>query len=340
MIENNMLGSVLITGGFGYIGRHTCVELLNNGYEVIVVDNNKIEILDEINNKIYELTGKKALLNNIKINCKEDVRGIFNNFDIDVVIHFAGTKSVSDFISYPLESIDKELSLISNILTVMNEFNVKKIIYPSSILVYSGDNQMPLVETSELNRLNPYSRCKIFIENLLDDISALDNRWDIVVLRYSNTIGAHQSGLIDGYIPKKPNNLTSSIMAVLENKINKIKIFGKDFDTKDGTCERDYIHVTDVAKANLSSVQYIVKNNVEKPLILNISSGKPHSVLEVIQEFESVFGNRIEYDIMPHRSSDVSCSYSDNSLAKNIIDWEPEFKLNDIVKSFFCNEGQ
>lgn len=329
-----MLETVLITGGFGYIGRHTCIELLRSGYKVVVVDNKKMEALEETNNKIFKLTGKKATLNSLKINCKEDLRDIFNDFDIDSVIHFAGIKSVSDFYSHPLESVDKELSLINDILTVMKEFNVKKIIYPSSILVYSGDNKLPLTETSNLNSCNPYSRCKIFIEDLLYDLSVSDNSWNIVILRYSNTIGMHQSGIIDGYTPEKPNNLTSTIMAFLAKKINKIKLYGNDFNTKDGTCERDYIHVIDVAKANLSCVKYVIKKNIEKPLVLNISSGKPYSVIEVIQEFENVFGSKISYEIMPHRSSDVSCSYSDNSLAKKMIEWEPESKLNDIVKSF------
>ena len=329
-----MLKTILITGGFGYIGRHTCIELLRSGFKVIVIDNKKIEVLEEINNKIFKLTGKKAILNSNKINSEEDVRVIFNNFKIDAVIHFAGIKSVSEFYSFPLESMNKELSLVSNILTVMKEFNVKKIIYPSSILVYSGDNKMPLLETSKLNRANPYSKCKIFIEDLLRDLLISDNSWDIVILRYSNTIGMHQSGIIDGYTPKKPNNLTSTIMAFLDKKINKIKLYGNDFDTKDGTCERDYIHVTDVAEANLSCVKYILINNIEKPLVLNISSGKPYSVIEVMQEFENVFGSAISYEIKPHRSSDVSCSYSDSSLAKKIIKWEPESTLNDIVKSF------
>jgi len=332
-----MLKTVLITGGFGYIGRHTCIELLNSGYKVVVVDNKNIEALEKINNKIFKLTGRKAILRSIKFNCKDDVRSVFIDIDIDIdiVVHFAGIKSVSDFILQPLESVDKELSLISDVLTVMKEFNVKKIIYPSSILVYSSDNIMPLTENSKLNTSNPYSRCKIFIEDLLYDISASDNSWDIIILRYSNTIGSHQSGVIDGYTPIKPNNLTSSILSVFENQTDKVEIYGDDFETRDGTCERDYIHVVDVAKANLSSIEYIVKNNMETPLTLNISSGKPTSVFEVMHGFEGIVGNKIKYDIMPRRSSDIGCSYSDNSLAKDVIKWEPKSNLDDIFKSFF-----
>jgi len=329
-----MLGTILITGGFGYIGRHTCIDLLRDGYTVVVIDSKKIEVLEEINNQIFKVTGKKAILNSLRINSKEDLRIIFNNFNVDVVIHFAGIKSVSDFYTHPLESMNNELSLISNILAVMNEYNVKKIIYPSSILVYSGVNKMPLTEASELNRINPYSKCKIFIEDLLNDLYDSDDSWNIIILRYSNTIGMHQSGIIDGYVPEKPNNLTSCIMAFFAHEINSVQLYGDDFDTKDGTCERDYIHVVDVARANLSSVNYVIKENIKKPLVLNISSGRHHSVIEVICEFEDVFGSKISYEIMPHRSSDVSCSYSDNSLAKKIIRWEPESKLNDIVKSF------
>ncbi len=329
-----MLGTILITGGFGYIGRHTCINLLKEGYKVVVIDSKKIEALEEINNQIFKVTGKKAILHSLRINSKEDLRIIFNNYDIDVVIHFAGVKSVSDFYMYPLENMNKELLLINNILAVMNEFNVKKIIYPSSILVYSGVSKMPLTENSELNRINPYSKCKIFIEDLLNDFYNSDDNWNIIILRYSNTIGMHQSGLIDGYTPKKSNNLTSCIMDFFANEINLVQLYGDDFDTKDGTCERDYIHVVDVARANLSSVNYIIKENIKKPLVLNISSGKNYSVIKVINEFEHVFESKIDYEVMPRRTSDVSCSYSDNSLAKKIIKWEPKFNLNDIVKSF------
>ena len=329
-----MLGTILITGGFGYIGRHTCISLLQDGYKVVVVDTKKIEILEEINNQIYKVTGEKAILNSLRINSKEDLRNIFNKYNIDVVIHLAGVKSVSDFYMYPLESMDKEILLISNILAVMNEFNIKKIIYPSSILVYSGVNKMPLTERSKLNRINPYSKCKIFIEDLLHDLNDSDDSWNIIILRYSNTIGIHQSGVIDGYTPEKPNNLTSCIMAFFANEISSVKLYGNNFDTKDGTCERDYIHVVDVANANLSSVNYLINENIKRPLILNISSGKNHSVIEVISEFEDAFNRNINYEIMPRRSSDVSCSYSNNSLAKKIIEWEPKSELNDIVKSF------
>ena len=329
-----MSETILITGGFGYIGRHTCIELLKSGYNVVIVDNKKMEDLEEINNNIFKISGKKAILNSNKINSEEDIRLIFNNFNIDAVIHLAGIKSVLNFYSDPLESMNKELSLVSNLLTIMKEFNVKKIIYPSSILVYSSNNKMPLLEISKLNRVNPYSKCKIFIEDLLCDLSLSDNSWNIVILRYSNTIGIDPSGLIDGYIPKEPNNLSSAIMAFYDKKINKVKLYGNDFDTKDGTCERDYIHITDVAKANLASIKYVNKKNIEKPLVLNISSGKVYSVIEVMKEFENVFDRIINYEIMPHRSSDVSRSYSDNSRAKKIIEWEPQSNLNEIVKSF------
>ena len=329
-----MSETILITGGFGYIGRHTCIELLRSGYNVVIVDNKKMEDLEEINNNIFKISGKKAILNSNKINSEEDIRAIFNNFNIDAVIHFAGIKSVFDFYSHPLESMNKELSLVGNLLTVMKEFNIKKIIYPSSIMVYSSNNKMPLHESSKLNRVNPYSKCKIYIEDLLHDLSLSDNSWNIIILRYSNTVGSHQSRLIDGYIPENPTNLTSCLMAYFANEINTVKIFGNNFDTKDGTCERDFIHVVDVANANLASIKYVINENLKRPLILNISSGKNHSVFEVISEFEDVFNRNINYEIMPRRSSDVSCSYSDNSRAKKIIEWEPQSNLNDIVKSF------
>jgi len=329
-----MLGTILITAGFGYIGRHTCINLLRDGYRVIVVDSKKINALEEINNQIFKVTGKKAILISLRINSKEELRSIFNKFNVDVVIHCAASKTVSNFYTQPLETIDKEILLINNLLGVMNEFNIKKIIFPSSILVYSEVNKMPLTEASELNKTNPYSKCKIFIEDILSDLYDSDNSWNIIILRYSNTVGSHQSRLIDGYIPENPTNLTSCLMAYFANEINTVKIFGNNFDTKDGTCERDYIHIADVANANLMSVNYIIKENIQKPLILNISTGSNYSVLEVISEFEVVFDSNINYEIMPPRSSDAGCSYSDNSLAKKTIKWEPKFNLNDIVKSF------
>ena len=329
-----MSKNILLTGGFGFIGRHTTIELLKKGYNVIVIDSNKIEILEDINNKIYQLTGKKASLNSFRINSEEDLRVIFKKNKIDAVIHFAGIKSVSEFYLFPFESMNKELTLIKNVLNVMKEFNVNNIIYPSSILVYSAVNKMPLTENSELNKDNPYSKCKIQIENILNELSALDKKWNILILRYSNTIGNHQSGLIDGYVPEKPNNLTSAIMSFFDNDKNKLRLFGNDFDTKDGTCERDYIHIVDVAKSNLAAVNFLFNNNLEKPLVLNISSGKPHSVIEVIQEFEKVFSKTIDYEIFPKRDSDVSCSYSDNSLARQVLNWDPKSTLNDTILSF------
>jgi len=329
-----MKKNILITGGFGYIGRHTTIELLKSGYNVIVIDSKKKEVLEEINNKIFKLTGEQAELYSLIITCEQDITEVFKKFDIDVVIHFAGIKSVSEFYLSPFESKNKELSLISNLLNVMKQFNVKKIIYPSSILVYSANNKMPLTETSQLNTDNPYSHCKIQIEKTLHKLSALDKKWNIMILRYSNTIGMHQSGIIGGYVPEKPNNLPSAIMSFLDNDRNSIKIFGNDFDTRDGTCERDYIHIVDVAKSNLAAVNYLLLNDLEKPISLNISRGQPYSVMEVINEFEKVFSRTIDYEISPKRSSDVSCSYSDNNLAKQVINWEPESNLNDIVNSF------
>ena len=325
---------ILITGGFGYIGRHTVIELLQNGYNVIVIDSQNIEVLEEINNKIFQLTDKKAELYSLRISCEEDILPIFKKFDVEIVIHFAGIKSVSEFYLSPTDSINKEKSLIFNLLNVMKEFNVNKIIYPSSILVYSANNEMPLKETSQLNYDNPYSKCKVQIEEILNKLSASDKKWDIMILRYSNTLGMHQSGIIGGYAPKKPNNLSSSIMSFLSGEENNVKIFGNDFETHDGTCERDYIHIIDVAKSNVAAVNYLLLNNVKKPIILNISGGRPYSVIEVINEFELVFKKAIKCEIIPKRPSDLSCSYSDNSLAKKIIKWEPESTLNDIVKSF------
>lgn len=326
--------NILITGGFGYIGRHTTIELLENGYNVIVIDSKKLDELEEINNKIYSLTGNKAKLYSMRITNHEDIRIVFEKFAIDIVIHFAGIKSVSEFYLAPIESSYKEQSLINNLLKVMKEFDVSRIIYPSSILVYSAKNKMPLTEDSSLNNDNPYSQCKIHIEKILSKLSSSDKKWNIMILRYSNTIGIHQSGVIDGYVPEKPNNLSSEIMSFINENNKNIKIYGNDFETKDGTCERDYIHVVDVAKSNLAAVKYLLSNSLEAPILLNISGGRPYSVIEVINEFERVFKRTINFEIKPKRPSDVSCSFSDNKLAKAIIDWEPKSNLNDIIKSF------
>jgi UDP-glucose 4-epimerase len=331
---------VFIPGGFGYIGKHTCIELLNNGYIVIVADNKPIEQLNSINNNIEKITSKKVIIVNTKIDTKEKIRSIFNTFSIDIVIHLAGIKTAMSFYSTPVQSYKKELTLTMNLLLVMDEFKIKNIIFPSSILVYSSDNSMPLTEISKLNITNPYARNKIFIEGLLNDLYLSDNEWNIVILRYSNTVGVHNSGLIKGHTPKVPNNLTSSIMAVLSNKTKEVKVFGDNFNTEDGTAQRDFTHVVDVAKATQRSANYIMQDKLDNVCILNISSGKSHSVLEVIKSFEDITNEKISYKIFPARKSDIPISYSDNSLAKKILNWTPQFDLNDICKDLYKSQSQ
>ena len=315
---------ILVTGGTGYIGSHTAVELLNSGYEIVIIDNfsnSKSDVLD----KIKLITNKDFKFYEGDVCNKDLLRKIFSENKIDAVIHFAGYKAVGESVKKPImyyrNNIDSTLSLIE----VMNEFNCKKIVFSSSATVYGNPTTLPIKEDFPLSTTNPYGSTKLMIENILRDLYISDNDWSIALLRYFNPIGAHVSGLI-GENPKGiPNNLMPYIVKVANKELNELSIFGNDYDTPDGTGVRDYIHVVDLAKGHVKALKKIEEN--PGLAIYNLGTGKGYSVLDIVKNFEAATGVKIPYVIKPRRPGDIATCYSDASKAERELGWKAE---NDI----------
>lgn len=310
--------SVLITGGAGYIGSHTCIEMLNAGYDVVVVDN-----LDNANSKSLErvekITGKKVRFYKEDVRCKEAMRNIFSENKIDAVIHFAGLKAVGESVREPIMYYDNNLINTIVLLEVMNEFGVKKIVFSSSATVYGVATQMPLVEGMPLGAINPYGRTKLFIENILSDLYVADNDWCVALLRYFNPIGAHKSGLI-GEDPKGiPNNLMPYISQVAVGKLEKLHVFGNDYKTVDGTGVRDYIHVVDLAVGHVKAIEWALSH--KECEAFNLGTGNGTSVLQLRDAFVKATGVDIPYVIDPRRPGDPDEVYANADKAKRILGW-------------------
>lgn len=310
--------SVLITGGAGYIGSHTCIEMLNAGYDVVVVDN-----LDNANSKSLErvekITGKKVRFYKEDVRCKEAMRNIFSENKIDAVIHFAGLKAVGESVREPIMYYDNNLINTIVLLEVMNEFGVKKIVFSSSATVYGVATQMPLVEGMPLGAINPYGRTKLFIENILSDLYVADNDWCVALLRYFNPIGAHKSGLI-GEDPKGiPNNLMPYISQVAVGKLEKLHVFGNDYKTVDGTGVRDYIHVVDLAVGHVKAIEWALSHRECEAF--NLGTGNGTSVLQLRDAFVKATGVDIPYVIDPRRPGDPDEVYANADKAKRILGW-------------------
>lgn len=324
---------VLVTGGTGYIGSHTCVELLEAGHEVVIADNlsnSKKEVVDEIK----RITGKDVVFYEYDVCNKESLRKIFKENKIDAVMHFAGYKSVSESVKKPLmyyrNNIDSTLSLCETMI----EFNCKKLIFSSSATVYGNPKKLPLTEDMEVGgTTNPYGSTKLYIEGILKDLYKSDNEWKIVLLRYFNPVGAHSSGLIGENPNGIPNNLMPYIMKVAVGELDHLNIFGNDYSTKDGTGIRDYIHVVDLAKGHIKALEKIDNNKDIK--IYNLGTGTGYSVLDMVKAFEKSNSIKIPYVIAPRREGDIAICYADSSLAKKELNWKAELSLEDMVSSSY-----
>lgn len=321
---------ILVTGGTGFIGSHTVVELLEKNYEVIIIDNlcnSKKEVLVSIN----EITGKEPVFYQGDIRDKKILVDIFQTHNIDSVIHFAGLKAVGESVEKPLEYYHNNVYGSMVLFEVMKQFGVNKIVFSSSATVYGLENESPLTEDMPTNPINPYGRTKLQIEQILNDIYLSDERWRTVILRYFNPIGAHPSGLI-GEDPKDtPNNLMPYILKVANKELPKLQIFGNDYDTKDGTGVRDYIHVVDLAQAHLKALEYINESN--DTATFNIGTGKGYSVLEVIKTFEAVNDVEIPYVFTDRRPGDVAECYSNPTKAFQAMGWKATKNLSQMCKS-------
>ena len=318
--------SILVTGGAGYIGSHTCVELLNKGYEVVVVDNlsNSSRIsLD----RVEKITGKKITFYEADLLDKVAIEEIFEHEKtIDAVIHFAGLKAVGESVQKPLEYYHNNITGTLILCEVMRNYGVKELIFSSSATVYGTPESLPIKEDFPLSTTNPYGATKLMIEGILKDLQQSDPDWNIIVLRYFNPIGAHESGMI-GENPKgRPNNLMPYITQVAIGQLECLNIFGDDYDTVDGTGVRDYIHVVDLALGHVKSIQKLKEK--KGILFYNLGTGNGYSVLQMVKGFEKVTGKKINYAIKPRRPGDIAACYADATKAKEELSWEATRKLD------------
>lgn len=323
--------SILVTGGAGYIGSHTVVELLKEGKEVVIIDNFSNSNPQTLE-KIKEITNKDFKFYEIDYLNKEKLKKVFEENKIDAVINFAGYKAVGESVKEPIKYYINNISGALVLLETMKEFGVKKFVFSSSATVYGNPEKVPLTEDSKVGgTTNPYGTTKFFIERILEDIYKSDNTWNICILRYFNPVGAHESSLI-GEEPKGvPNNLMPYIVRVASGILNELSIFGNDYDTKDGTGVRDYIHVVDLAKGHIKALEKLDKE--QKGLfIYNLGTGTGYSVLEMVKAFEKSTGKKVKYKIAPRRAGDIAICYADPRKAKQELGWEAKKTLEDMCR--------
>lgn len=309
---------ILVTGGSGYIGTHTCVELLNAGYEIVVVDNflnSKPEALQ----RVREITGKDFTFYQTDLLNKDALDTVFSENQIDAVIHFAGLKAVGESVALPLWYYHNNITGTLVLCEVMKRYGVKKIVFSSSATVYGMPERVPISEDFSLGATNPYGRTKQMIEEILRDLYVSDHNWSVALLRYFNPIGAHKSGRIGEDPHGIPNNLIPYITQVAVGKLNELRVFGNDYPTQDGTGVRDYIHVVDLAIGHLRALKKVLgSNGVEA---YNLGTGKGYSVLEIVTAFEKASGGKIPYRIVDRRPGDVGICYADPSKASDKLGW-------------------
>ena len=324
---------ILVTGGTGFIGSHTLVELLNENYEVVVIDNfsnSKREVIDNIK----KITNKDFMFYEADVCDKEKLEQIFNENNIDAVIHFAGYKAVGESVSKPLMYYRNNLDSTLSLCEVMNKYNVKNIVFSSSATVYGNPEKLPIKETFETGKTtNPYGETKVMIERILKDLYNSDNDWNIALLRYFNPIGAHKSGLIGEDPNDIPNNLMPYIVKVATSELKELSVFGNDYDTIDGTGVRDYIHVVDLAKGHIKAIEWVLKNNGLDAF--NLGTGQGYSVLELVEAFKKYNNVDIPYKITKRRDGDIATCYADVSYAKEKLNWETVYGIEDMVKDSY-----
>jgi len=319
--------AILVTGGAGYIGSHTCVELLKAGYEVIVIDN-LVNSKEKSITRIREITGKALTFYKADLLDKQALNKIFKNKSIEAVMHFAGLKAVSESISFPLRYYHNNIAGTLTLLEIMQIHGVKKIVFSSSATVYGNPHTVPITEDFPLSTTNPYGQTKLIIEQILSDLHYSEPDWNIAILRYFNPIGAHPSGKIGEDPNGIPNNLVPYITQVAIGKLRVLNIFGSDYETPDGTGVRDYIHVVDLAAGHIKALQKLNENPGN--VVYNLGTGKGYSVLEIINTFSKVTGKEIPYRFVERRPGDVAVSYADPSKANNELSWSAKYGLEEM----------
>ena len=324
---------ILVTGGTGYIGSHTCVELLDAGYEVVILDN-LVNSKEDVVDKIQNISGKKLTFYRGDVQDEKLLNKIFSEKRIDAVIHFAGLKAVGESVQKPIEYYQNNLDSTLVLLKIMKENDVKKIIFSSSATVYGDNKNVPFKEEYEIGgTTNPYGTSKLFIEHILNDIYVSDDEFSIVILRYFNPIGAHRSGLIGDNPNGIPNNLMPYITKVAVGELSKLNVFGNDYPTHDGTGVRDYIHVVDLADGHVKALNKVFSDNGVH--IYNLGTGVGYSVLDVVKTFENVNHVKIPYVIQPRRDGDIAECYADVSKAFKELGFQTKYGLDDMVRDSY-----
>ncbi len=328
---------VLVTGGAGYIASHTNVALLDAGYDVVAVDNFSNSNIDAVRN-VEKITGKEIAFYEGDVCCRKTLDKIFDENDIGAVIHFAGLKAVGESCQKPLMYYRNNLMSTITLLETMVAHNVKRFVFSSSATVYGTPERLPIDEECSLSTTNPYGSTKLMIEDILRDVYKADNSWHILLLRYFNPVGAHESGLI-GEDPKGiPNNLMPYVAKVAHGELPYLNVFGNDYDTPDGTGVRDYIHVMDLAEGHLAALKYIDNYGVDP---INLGTGTGYSVLDMVKAFEHASGRPVPYKIAPRRAGDIATCYASPDKAKRELHWEAKRNLDDMCRdlwNFQCNK--
>lgn len=324
-----MKGRVLVTGGTGFIGSHTCVELLQGGYEVVIVDNLANSTVDVID-RLEEITGKRPPFHHVDLLDKDGLREVFRSYKFSAVIHFAALKAVGESVEKPLYYYQNNVTGSIHLLQCMKDAGVHRFVFSSSATVYGESQEVPFREELPLQATNPYGRTKIIMEDMCRDVAQSDPQWKMALLRYFNPVGAHESGLIGEEPQGVPNNLLPYLMQVAVGVRHSLKVFGSDYSTRDGTAIRDYIHVVDLAKGHLAALNAI--DDLIGCEAINLGTGEGSTVLEVIRAASEAIGKDVPFEIVPRRPGDVAQSYCDPSKAKRLFQWSAERSLLDACK--------
>lgn len=329
--------SILVTGGAGYIGSHTCVELLTAGFDVVVLDNFSNSKLESLK-RVEKITGRSIVLKQGDVRDRTCLRELFSQHDIEAVIHFAGHKSVGESVRMPLVYYDNNVSGSVALAEVMSEFGVKRIVFSSSATVYDTNEDSQICEDSPLKPINPYGRSKLMVEQIYRDLASSDKEWKIVILRYFNPVGAHESGMIGEDPNGIPNNLMPYISQVAVGRLQELSVFGADYPTVDGTGVRDYIHVVDLALGHLAALRAL--NNHCGFMTVNLGTGKGCSVLELVRAFEASTGKTVPYRIVARRPGDVATCYANPSLAESLLGWRAKLDIHAMCRDAWHWQSQ